>query len=273
MSEIENLVRKVAEKVPLEERHKSEIEKKLQILVKEFGVPGDEAVRCVVNQLRKDLGITSVPRTAKISDLKNGESVNLNFKVLKIGKANSEKISALLTIGDETGITRAVVLKNATAVAFEVGKCYNVRNALSRDGVLITKSSTVFEINENIKVKPTRFRGAIVGVGKASGFVARCPQCQSIIVGATCKTHGKVKPVLNYEAKIVVDNGEKAITITAKENDLGLLGLSKEEANEIRMNYASNEPVYAELVSRLIGRYVDVEMGETIRILPIKGVV
>lgn len=268
MSEIGVLVSKVAEKVPLDEKNKSEVEKKLRILVREFGVPEEEAVRCVVNQLRRDLGITNIPRTAKIGELKNGETVNLNFKVLRIGKPNSEKITSILTIGDETGITRAVVLKGSTALTFEVGKCYTVKNALSRDGVLITKSSTVFEINEDIKVKPSLFRGAIVGIGKASGFVARCPQCHSIIVSATCKTHGKVKPIINYEAKIVVDNGERAITVTARENDLSLLGLSKEEANGIRTIYASNEPVYAELVSRLIGRYVDVEIGEMVRVRP-----
>ncbi|MEM3504620.1 MAG: hypothetical protein QW532_00130 [Archaeoglobaceae archaeon] len=261
---IEELVREVEKRVPVKNRE--DVEKKLKILVTEFKVPAEEAVRSVVNSIRKELGIVDAFKDVKIAEIREGESVNLKFKVLKLFEGRSEKIECTMLVGDETGIARAVVLKGATEIKFETGKCYAVKRALIRNGIMITKVSSVSEIGEKIAVKPITFTGAIVSVGKLSGFVARCPECGAAI-STICKKHGKVKPVIRYEARIVVDNGEKAISVPVSENDLEKIsGLSRKEAQEIRMEYSSNEPVLMELTGRLIGKYVKVEMGETIRV-------
>lgn len=264
------VVEKVMSRIP--QANREEIEKKLKILIYEFSVPENEAIRCVMNQTMKELGIEKISKNAKIGELKDGENVDVRFKVLRIRESLNEKVAAILVIGDESGITRAVVMKNATAIKFEKGKCYLVKNALSRNGLLITKSSAVFPLEESINVKPLEFVGSIVNVSKNSGFVARCSICNSRLLGTNCKTHGKVKPITTYEAKITVDNGEKALNVLVKEKDLEMLSrLSKEDANKIRLNYASNDPVYSDLVNRLIGRYVRVMIGEEIKVCLIGG--
>lgn len=261
---LDELVKEVEKKVEIKDRE--EVEKRLKMLVEEFKVPAEEAVRSVVYSLRKELGISVTSRAVKIAEMKNGESVDLKFRVLKVFEGKGEKVKCTMLVGDETGTARAVVLNGATVVKFEAGKCYAVKRAFVKEGILITKTSTVFETDENIAVKPATFTGAIVSVGKLSGFVARCPECRATIA-TICKKHGKVKPVNCYEAKIVVDNGEKSMSFFVSEKDLEKIsGLSREEAQEIRVMYSSNEPLQIELANRLIGRYVKVEMGETIKV-------
>ncbi|MDW7990333.1 MAG: hypothetical protein RMH75_06715 [Archaeoglobaceae archaeon] len=269
MNEIEKICEKIVNSFP--EANREEIMKKLKILIEEFRVPEKEALRCIFSQLSKEKGLKAVPRLVKINEIKEGY-FDLKFKVLSVYEVKGQKIDRALLVGDETGTARIAVMKEIKA-SFTPGKCYFARNVYSKNGLLITKSTTISEINEEIKVKPLEFSGAIVAVGENSGIVLKCPSCSLPILGMVCKSHGKVKPFASYEAKITVDNGERVFNVTLKEKELEKIsGLSKEEAINLRSTYTSNDPVYNELISRLIGRYVRLEISENVKVTPVEVV-
>jgi len=264
--EIEELVERVAARIPRASRE--EIERKLKTLIEEFKVPENEAVKTVVNSFARVYG-NEKPALVKIAELPgvNG-SVNVRFKVLRKREIKSEKVSTKLLIGDETGTLNAIVMKGATAVEFVPRKVYTVKNAFNGTDVLvITKMTSVLEEDTDLKVKPFTYEGAIVAIGKNSGIVLKCPTCETTLLAGACPKHGKVRPKASYEARILVDNGHVARTELISNEELEKIsGLSIEEATELRGLHASNEVVFTELISRLIGRYVRVERGDVTRV-------
>jgi len=240
-----------------------EIEEKLRILIEEFRIDEKEAVRAVVNKLAREHGVNLEPPTLKVSELEdfNG-TVNLKFKVLKVAEVKSKKVSRRLVVGDETGVTSALVIRDVKA-NFEAGKVYTVKGAFKGEALVITKGCIVVEEEgEDIEVPPITFGGAIVAITKTSGIVPRCPECNRIVKRGQCEEHGKVKPKPSFEARVTIDDGKVPRNVTISEEKLTeLSGLTRKEAIEMRINY-TEEVLYNELAKRLIGKYVKVTVDD-----------
>ncbi len=97
--------------------------------------------------------------------------------------------------------------------------------------------------------------GIVVGLAPPSGVVYRCPTCRRAVAGGVCRVHGQVDAVPDLRARIVLDDGTGAATISA---DRGvterLWGVTLPEA--LRRLAAQPDPdrLAEEMLEALLGR-------------------
>ena len=242
---------------------------RLKLLIEEFKVPEDEAVRTVKNYLMKELDVSREQLAmeaplVKIADIKSpGQWVSLKAKVVQLWDSSSPNVSQVGLIGDETGIIKFVVWAKANKPPVEEGKCYLFANVVTdsfggRLQVNVNRNSRIEEIDEDIQLPPKELEivGALIAIQQNSGLIKRCKLCNRVLTKGVCPIHGQTESYDDLRVKGVIDDGENYYeVILNEENVRDLTGIGLEEAKEIAMENLDRTAVLSELKNRLLGRY------------------
>lgn len=147
--------------VPVED-----IESRLDELIKKFKVPSNEAQRSVTNYFLKKYSIPknefyvrqAEPQLTKVVDIiENGQWANLKAKVVQLWENTHESISQVGLLGDETGIIKFTIWKNAELPPLEQGESYLFRSVVvgeynERFQVQFNKNSSIEKLLEPVEV-------------------------------------------------------------------------------------------------------------------------
>ena len=250
-----------------------EVSKRLTLLLYEFKVPEDEAIRTIKNWLIKELDI---PREqiimesplVKIAEItKPGQWVSLKAKVVQLWDSSSPNVSQVGLIGDETGIIKFVIWAKSGKGEVEEGKSYLFRNVVTdsfqgRMQVNINRYSEIIELDEDIKLPPREIEvvGALVAIQQNSGLIQRCTICKRVMTKGICPIHGKVEGYDDLRVKGVLDDGENFYEIILNEENIkALTGIDLEKAKKIASERLDKNAVLSELKNKLLGRYLKVK--------------
>ncbi|MEM0203732.1 MAG: replication protein A [Archaeoglobaceae archaeon] len=249
---------------------KSDIEKRLKLLIFEFKVPEEEARRTVINGLRREFDISReslrYPLT-KISELEPGKWVSVKAKVLQLWNATNASIAQWGVIGDETGTARFVIWAKSGKGRVEENKCYLFEKVVVDEfagvkSVKVTSISEVKEIDEEIDVSEggeIEAVGALVSISPNSGLVQVCKNCGRITKAGICKEHGKVETTEVLRLRGVLDDGEKTYDVEFSENAIkSLTDLDLATAKKLAFEHLDRGIVLSELKRKLLGRYLRV---------------
>ncbi len=246
-----------------------EVYKRLRLLIDEFKVPEDEAVRTVTNYLAKELDVSrdqliSESPLVKVADIKTpGQWVSLKARVIQLWDSSSPNVSQVGLIGDETGIIKFVIWAKANKPQVEEGKCYLFANVVTdsfggRMQVNVNRNSRIEEIDEEIELPPRELEvvGALVAIQQNSGLIRRCKLCNRVLTKDVCPIHGKTEAYDDLRIKGVIDDGENYYEVILNEENIrALTGIGIDEAKEIAMANLDRGAVLSELKNRLLGRY------------------
>ena len=250
-----------------------EVSKRLTLLLYEFKIPEDEAIRTIKNWLIKELDI---PREqiimesplVKIAEItKPGQWVSLKAKVVQLWDSSSPNVSQVGLIGDETGIIKFIIWAKSGKGEVEEGKSYLFRNVVTdsfqgRMQVNINRYSEIIELDEDIKLPPREIEvvGALVAIQQNSGLIQRCTICKRAMTKGICPIHGKVEGYDDLRVKGVLDDGENFYEIILNEENIkALTGIDLEKAKKIASERLDKNAVLSELKNKLLGRYLKVK--------------
>jgi len=264
---------------------REEILKRLKLLIVEFKVPENEAVRTVKNWVIKEY---EIPREKIISESplvkieqinKPGEWVSLKAKVVQLWDSSSPSVSQVGLIGDETGIIKFVIWAKSGKREVEEGKNYLFKNVVTdsfqgRMQVNIGRTSDIIEIDEEIP-SPGEIEivGALVSIQQNSGLIQRCSSCHRVMTKGICPIHGKVRGYDDLRVKGVLDDGENFYEIILNEDNIkDLTGIDLNKAKRIASERLDRNAVLSELKKLLVGRYYRVVGVKGGRYLLVKDV-
>ena len=272
LKRIEELADQIYEKFKNYNVSRSEILKRLKLLILEFKVPESEAIRTITNYLIKEY---EIPREAvieseliKIADINEaGRWVSLKAKVVQLWEPTSPNVSQAGLIGDETGIVKFVIWAKAGKPEVEEGKCYLFKNVVTdifagRKQINVTRMSEIVEIDEEIELPPREIEviGALVAIQQNSGLIQRCVKCRRVLKSGLCPIHGKTEWVEDLRLKGVLDDGENTYEIILNEENIkALTGIDLNKAKEIAEKNLDRNAVLAELKKQLFGKYLKVK--------------
>lgn len=141
-----------------------EIEKRLDTLVNKYRVPENEARRSVTNYFLKEHNIPrgsmfsdQTTKDVKVKDVNTeGQWINLRAKVLQLWESESDAISQVGLIGDETGNMRFVAWSKAELPKVEEGKAYVFKNVVTdewqeRYSVKLNRTTEIVPLDEDIE--------------------------------------------------------------------------------------------------------------------------
>lgn len=247
---------------------KSDIEKRLKLLIFEFKVPEEEARRTIINGLRKQFDVSReslrYPLT-KISELEPGKWVSVKAKVLQLWNATSASIAQWGVIGDETGTARFVIWAKSGKAGVKENKCYLFERVVVDEfagikSVKVTSISEIREIDEEIDViegGEIEAIGALVSISPNSGLVQVCKNCGRLTKAGICKEHGKVETIEVLRLRGVLDDGERTYDVEFEESTIkSLTGLDLATARKLAFEHLDRGIVLSELKKKLLGRYL-----------------
>jgi len=265
---IDFLTRKVLSKFEGYEISSKDVADRLKLLIYEFKVPEDEALRTVVNYLAKELDLAPTvygdSPFRKISEInRDGEWVSLKVKVVQLWDANSPNVSQVGLIGDETGIIKFVIWEKSKKGEVEEGKSYIFKNVVTdsfrgRMQVNVNRNSDIIEIDEEISLPPREIEieGALIAIQQNSGLIQRCKTCNRVLKKGVCIVHGKTEGYDDLRVKGVVDDGESYYEIILNEENLKkLTGIDLATAKKIAEENLDRNSVLEELKNKLLGNY------------------
>ncbi len=275
LTNVKHLLENVVNAIPpefVDEKVKKEAEARLKLLVEEFRVPEEEAVRTVIKYIAKEKGVpdgavafVQAP-VIKVSSLRPREWASLKVKLVKLWDSKSEVVVHSGLVGDETGVVKFVIWSDSPELELKEGGNYLFENVFVQEyngklEVSVTRRSRIREIDEEVGLPERELAGAIVAIHKGSGLIQRCPECRGVIKGV-CPTHGKVDAVDDLRAKVVVDDGVSVYSVVMGEEVVkALTGIGLKEAREIAAKALDRDAVRSELIRRLFGRYIRIRIS------------
>ncbi|MFW6196527.1 MAG: replication factor A [Thermoplasmatota archaeon] len=190
-----------------------------------------------------------------IADLdEEGEWVSIEAKVLQLWKANSDSISQVGLIGDETGKIKFVSWEKGGLPDLEEGNCYRIKGAVvdSWNGdyqVNLNSRTSVEEMEEEVEVSDREsLEDKIVGIVPKSGYIERCPECKRVLVNDHCPVHIEVDPLEDLRVKASLQNSDKIAVFNGEQAE-ELLDMTLDESKEIEED--DMEPlIYGKLVGK-----------------------
>uniref|UniRef100_A0A7J2TI23 Replication protein A n=1 Tax=Archaeoglobus fulgidus TaxID=2234 RepID=A0A7J2TI23_ARCFL len=283
MDKIQSIVNEIYEIFKDYNVSRSEIEKRLKLLVFEFKVPEEEAKRTIINGLRRDLNLSRdalrFPLT-KIADLEPGKGVTVKAKVIQLWEPMSQSIAQWGIIGDETGTARFVIWAKSGKGKVEEGKNYIFERVFVDEfagikSIKVTSISEVKEIDEEIEVNESwgeiEITGALVSIYQNSGLVQICKICGRVVEAGICKEHGKVEWSEVLRLRGVIDDGERIYDIEMDENCLkALTGLDLKTAKKMAFEHLDRNVVLMELKKKLLGKYFRISGELRFRTISVK---
>lgn len=195
-----------------------------------------------------------------------GRWVDLKAKVVQLWESNSETISQVGLIGDETGSMRFVKWAKADLPDLVEGRSYLLKNVVTdefqgRFSVKLNRTSQIIPLEEDLDVgsQSSEFTGAIVDIQKGSGLIKRCPTCRRSLAKGICGEHGKVEGIYDLRIKAVLDDGSRIQDVLInRERTESLIGLTLDEARQMAMEALDHEVIRGRMEEMLVGRYYTV---------------
>ncbi len=280
---ISTLTERVLSRFKGREIDPKEVSRRLKLLIYEFKVPEEEAVRTVTNYLRKEFDVTEVAESPikTISELtKAGEWVSVKAKVMQLWDAESPNLSQVGLAGDSTGIIKFVIWAKSMKPEVREGRSYLFKNVVTdsfrgRMQINVNRNSDIIELDEDVNLPPREIEliGALVAIQQNSGFIQRCSLCNRVLKKGVCAVHGKVEGYDDLRIKGVVDDGANCYeVILNQENIKTLTGIGIEEARRIASEKLDREFVLAELKKRLLGYYFKIYGSKGSRYFLVKDI-
>jgi|Deesub1362A_J573_1020465.scaffolds.fasta_scaffold00190_27 replication factor A1 len=253
----------------------NEIERRLRILLEEYKVPVDEAVRSVTNYFLKEFKITSLDlqrqRESPVINIKDigqpNQWISVKGKVVQLWESESPKISQVGLIGDETGTIKFVIWSSSGQPPVEESKSYIFRNVVSdsfleRMQINVNKNSEIEPIEEDIEVTSSKLdvRGALVAIQPNSGLILRCPSCNRAIWKNKCTEHGDVEGKYDLRVKGVLDDGSHVYEVLLNEENLkSLIRIDVSQAKKMAEENLDRGAVLDYIRGKMLGRYFNVK--------------
>ena len=206
-----------------------EVEERLDTLVNEYSIPADEARRSVVSNYldeadmdRDDLSGGS-NETVQVGDIDADEEwVDLRVAVADLWEPQSESISQVGLLGDESGTTKFVAFETSDLPELTEGESYALGNVVTDEyegdySVKLNRTTSITELDEEIEVgdDSTTVEGALVDIQSGSGLIKRCPEegCTRVLQNGRCNEHGEGDGEFNLRIKGVLDDGDSVTEV------------------------------------------------------------
>lgn len=154
----------------------------------------------------------------KIEELRQkGEWVSLKAKAIQLWEPNSDAISQVGLLGDETGKLKFVSWKKSQLPELREGESYLLK------GVVVDVWNGASQVNLNSRTKITRIdediavgndegiEGRVTRIVPKSGYIERCPECNRVLVNDHCPVHLDVYPVEDFRVKAALDSTRKVM--------------------------------------------------------------
>lgn len=208
-----------------------------------------------------------IPTTEKISELKPGIG-SIRAKVVQEWETTHERMLQSGILGDESGILKFVIWREAGKEKLSVGAVYTIFYALVDEfnGKLsLNLSSATYMQDEGdmiVSGGDVDVRGAIVHIAPGSGIIKRCPVegCNRALSRQNyCPVH-EIQPKFVYDLRIKgwLDDGEKTHNILLQRDAVeSLTGMNLDAAKELAENNPLGmDEVFLRMRDILLGRYV-----------------
>ncbi len=208
-----------------------------------------------------------IPTTVKISELKPGIG-SVRAKVVQEWETTHERMLQSGILGDESGILKFVIWREAGKEKLSVGAVYTIFYALVDEfnGKLsLNLSSATYMQDEGdmiVSGGDVDVRGAIVHIAPGSGIIKRCPVegCNRALSRQNyCPVH-EIQPKFVYDLRIKgwLDDGEKTHNILLQRDVVeSLTGMNLDAAKELAENNPLGmDEVFLRMRDILLGRYV-----------------
>jgi len=249
-----------------------EVEERLDTLVNEYSIPADEARRSVVSNYldeadmdRDDLSGGS-NETVQVGDIDADEEwVDLRVAVADLWEPQSESISQVGLLGDESGTTKFVAFETSDLSELTEGESYALGNVVTDEyegdySVKLNRTTSITELDEEIEVgdDSTTVEGALVDIQSGSGLIKRCPEegCTRVLQNGRCNEHGEGDGEFDLRIKGVLDDGgDVHEVIFDQEATEDLTGIGLDEAKQMAMDALDTTVVADEMAEGVLGRY------------------
>jgi replication factor A1 len=249
-----------------------EVEERLDTLVNEYSIPADEARRSVVSNYldeadmdRDDLSGGS-NETVQVGDIDADEEwVDLRVAVADLWEPQSESISQVGLLGDESGTTKFVAFETSDLPELTEGESYALGNVVTDEyegdySVKLNRTTSITELDEEIEVgdDSTTVEGALVDIQSGSGLIKRCPEegCTRVLQNGRCNEHGEGDGEFDLRIKGVLDDGgDVHEVIFDQEATEDLTGIGLDEAKQMAMDALDTTVVADEMAEGVLGRY------------------
>ena len=202
-------------------------------------------------------------KIVQIKDIQNpGVWINIKGKVIQFWESNSDAISQVGLLADETGRIKFVSWKKSNLPLLEENKPYLFKNVVvdswnDRLQINLNKTSKIFPLKEDIETNNSglELEGVIRDIIPESGLVARCPECKRVLVDDVCMVHGEVKAIPDLRIKASFDTIESSeILVLNRDITEKLLGITLTEAEGL-----DKSEINERIRERLIGSRFVVE--------------
>ena len=249
-----------------------EVEERLDTLVNEYSIPADEARRSVVSNYldeadmdRDDLSGGS-NETVQVGDIDADEEwIDLRVAVADLWEPQSESISQVGLLGDESGTTKFVSFETSDLSELTEGESYALGNVVTDEyegdySVKLNRTTSITELDEEIEVgdDSTTVEGALVDIQSGSGLIKRCPEegCTRVLQNGRCSEHGEGDGEFDLRIKGVLDDGgDVHEVIFDQEATEDLTGIGLDEAKQMAMDALDTTVVADEMAEGVLGRY------------------
>jgi replication factor A1 len=249
-----------------------EVEERLDTLVNEYSIPADEARRSVVSNYldeadmdRDDLSGGS-NETVQVGDIDADEEwVDLRVAVADLWEPQSESISQVGLLGDESGTSKFVAFETSDLPELTEGESYALGNVVTDEyegdySVKLNRTTSITELDEEIEVgdDSTTVEGALVDIQSGSGLIKRCPEegCTRVLQNGRCNEHGEGDGEFDLRIKGVLDDGgDVHEVIFDQEATEDLTGIGLDEAKQMAMDALDTTVVADEMAEGVLGRY------------------
>ena len=249
-----------------------EVEERLDTLVNEYSIPADEARRSVVSNyldetdMDRDELSGGSNETVQVGDIDADEQwVDLRVTVADLWEPQSESISQVGLLGDESGTTKFVAFETSDLPELTEGASYALGNVVTDEyegdySVKLNRTTSITELDEEIEVgdDSTTVEGALVDIQSGSGLIKRCPEegCTRVLQNGRCSEHGEGDGEFDLRIKGVLDDGgDVHEVIFDQEATEDLTGIGLDEAKQMAMDALDTTVVADEMAEGVLGRY------------------
>ena len=208
----------------------------------------------------------------KIKDIRRENSwINLKARVFQLWNSESESISQIGLLGDETGTIKFITWKKSNHPLLEEGKCYEFKNLVtgSWQGKLqvnLNKNTIITPIDENIEVSfLTKLHGKIIRIYHGSGLIKRRPFCKRALINEVCPEHGNVEGIYDLRVKALLKDNDIQDILLNRDVTEHLIGIDLEKAKELGQKSVLHKieksllNKFFNVEGRRVGRYILVE--------------
>ncbi len=219
-----------------------------------------------VSDLLENSGGSGESEFKMVSELtKPDEFVTVEVEVLQLWDNDTDAISQVGLIGDETGRTVFKSWATSEVPLLTEGQAYRLENVATNefnDEIQISLNSRT-EIEMIELDTTTHFSGAIIDVSDNCGLIRRCSEdgCnKKLNEQGECPVHGEVEGEFDLSLTVVVDDGTEARTAYLNRVDTeSLTGTTLEEAKSIVEKTLNREKIRRDMMDEVVGKYVEVQ--------------